>query len=227
MEAARHEPAPVVIGEGVDETLLRSMRYVVLHTAGPVPGQRRAYEQVYAFWRETWHATFAEVAPGRELLSDGFVLHQEACAIFRNERVIGLMLRDFRDLRLRAHRELAVFQHYPPSALDALCDRGLHRVMVTAQLSVHPEFRRRTVGPMVSDALMALSVNRFLASSAAVMVGVTRNDRGVDRLAYRFGAVPLVADLETYGIPSDVVAFHREHMRAYSLPFGTLALAAE
>jgi hypothetical protein len=202
----------------VDERTIRSLRHVLLKARGPGRGTELDYEKAYAFWLEMWRSTFAEVDPSISLTSDTFVNQRELSAVFLRDQVIGLMMYDFRDLRSRAHRDLGYFQHFPRDVVDQLGRYGQGQVMMMGQLTVHPDWRRSKVGPIMSDLLVGLSVKRFLSSAAPVMVAFTRNDRGTQHLGYRFGAVPLREGHEAYGIRSDVIAFYRDRMVDSSLP---------
>jgi hypothetical protein len=128
------------------------------------------------------------------------------------------MMYDFRDLRMKAHRDLTYFQHYPSDVLEHLLAQGQEEVMMTGQLTVHPDWRKNKIGPFMSDVLMGLSVKRFVNSPASVKLAFTRNDRGIQNLCYRFGAIPLRKGHEAYGIPCDVVAFHRNDVRDSDQP---------
>lgn len=207
-------------GEGrqtLDGSWTSAVRLVEVPTRAPGPEQRERYEEVFRFWHRMWQATFTEVAISKVLRSDTFLLHDEASALVLEGRVIGLMLHSFVDLRLGAHRELSLFEHYPAELLDGLVSKGMWQVMLTGQLVVDPDFRRRRAGRFVSDSLVAAAVNRFLDSASAVMLAFTRNDRSAHSLAYRFGATPLVEGHQAHGLASHIVAFYRDRVRRREL----------
>jgi len=56
--------------------------------------------------------------------------------------------------------------------------------------------------------LLSLAVRRFLASTADVMAGTMRNDRGMNHIAYRLGA-RLITQSKMHGVDVDLVAFDR------------------
>jgi hypothetical protein len=192
------------------QTSLDSLRHVLLKAREPALGHEHAYEKAYAFWLEMWRDTFAAVQPTLTLHSDVFLRHREMSVIFLEEDPIGLIMYDFRDLSVRAHRDLSYFQHYPLEVVEELRTRGHCQLMLMGQLTVHPRWRRQSVGPFVSDALVGLSIKRFLASEASTMITFTRNDRSTQRLGYSFGAAALRQGHEAHGIASDVLAFHRD-----------------
>ncbi len=202
----------------VDTRTLHSLRHVLLKARGPGPDREREYEKIYEFWLKMWRSTFSEVDPNFALHSDHFLTQREVSAVFSDDQVVGLLLYDFRDLRVKAHRDLSYFQHYPTDTLDTLYQQGFQRVMQIGQLTVHPDWRKNRVGPFMSDTLTGLGVRRFLASDAEVMLAFTRNDRGTQHLGYRFGAVPLRENQQAHGISSDVIAFYRDRVCNSSLP---------
>jgi hypothetical protein len=202
----------------IDDDVLDSLRHVLLKARRPGVGTEDAYEKAYDFWLEMWRNAFAQVNPEILLQSDRFVTQREVSAIFLKDEVIGLAMYDFRDLRLKAHRDLSYFQHYPAEALNLLRDQGHEQVMILGQMTVHPEWRRARVGSFMTDLLAGIAVKRFLDSAAPGMLAITRNDRSMHELGYRFGAVPLCRGHEAYGIPSDVVVVHRERALESNLP---------
>jgi hypothetical protein len=202
----------------LDEHATRSLRHVLLKTRAPRRDSEGDYASVYRFWLEMWRATFAEVDARIELFSDVFLTHREVSAVLHDNRPLGLIMYDFRDLRVQAHRDMKYFKPYPDELLDSLRDRHDGRVMMTGQLTIHPDFRRRSAGPFMSELLVGLATRRFLSSGYPVMIAFTRNDRNAHELAYRFGAEPLQRGVEAYGIGSDLVAFYPDRTHDSELP---------
>lgn len=202
----------------LDETAVRALRHVLFKTRAPAKGLAGEYERAYAFWRTMWQSTFREVNADVELHSDVFLMHDEASVVLLGDQAVGLMLYDYRDLRVSAHRDLSYFRHYPPDTIETLQAQGVYQVMLAGQLTVHPDWRRRRVGPFMSEALVSLALKRFLSSKFDAMIAFTRNDRNTQELAYRLGARPLRQGHSAYGIASDVVAFYPERVRESPLP---------
>jgi hypothetical protein len=202
----------------LDERTTRSLRHVLLKARNPVVGTEGDYEKAYGFWLEMWRSTFSEVDPDIELHSDTFVTQREVSAIFLRDQVIALMMYDFRDLSLRAHRDLSSFKYYPAEVLDVLQHDVKGPVMMAGQFTVHPDFRRGQGGPFMSELLAGIALKRFLGSTTQVMIAFTRNDRGMQDLCYRYGAVPLRKGLSAHGIPSDVIAFYRDRIIDSAVP---------
>lgn len=204
--------------QSIDKQTLQSLRHVLLKARGPGQGTEEDYDKAYSFWLEMWRSTFSEVHADINLQSDLFVTQREVSAIFLRDQVIALQMFDFRDLRLKAHRDLSYFQQFPSEVLTLLLDQGYQQIMRLGQMTVHPDWRRNKVGPFMSELLGGIAINRFLGSTASVMIAITRNDRGTQDLGYSYGAVPLRQGHEAYGIPSDVIAIYRDKARATSMP---------
>lgn len=202
----------------VDQHTIQGLRHVLLKARGPSQGAEEDYEKAYDFWLEMWRSTFAEVNADITLRSDTFLTQREVSAIFLHDQVIALMMYDFRDLRLKAHRDLSYFHQYPPEVLNLLASKGYDQVMTLGQMTVHPDWRRSKVGPFMSELLASISIKRFLGSTAPVMLAITRNDRGTQGLGYRFGAVPLAEGHEAYGIPSDAIVIYRDKATGSDMP---------
>jgi len=202
----------------IDKETVQSMRHVLLKARGPGRGTEEDYDKAYSFWLEMWRSTFSEVHADINLQSDLFVAQREVSAIFLRDQVIALQMFDFRDLRLKAHRDLSYFQQIPSEVLTLLLDQGHQQIMRVGQMTVHPDWRRNRVGPFMSELLGSMAIHRYLGSTVSVMIALTRNDRGMQDLGYRFGAVPLRQGHEAYGIPSDVIAFFRDKARTTSVP---------
>ena len=69
-----------------------------------------------------------------------------------------------------------------------LAEGGL--ACVCSNLTVASRWRGAVAGLSVKELLLGLSVERFLASDADVMLGTPRNDRNMNGLGYRLGATP-------------------------------------
>lgn len=210
MGSPHHPPKPSPGASAACVPSTTALRHTLIGTHNPPPSQLLDYERSYEFWAETWRATFAEVDAKAVPHSDPFLRQREISTVFDGDSVAGMMMYDWRDLRLRAHREMSFFQDYPDAALARLLAEGHGQVMLMGQLAVHPAWRRSRVGPLMADTLVGLCVRRFLASKASVMVAVTRNDRGTQRLGYRFGAKPLAVGHVAHGIGADAIAFYRD-----------------
>ena len=93
---------------------------MLLKARTPGVGTEGDYEKAYEFWLEMWRRTFSEVDPDIQLNSDLFVTQREVSAVFLHDQVIALMGYDFRDIGLKAHRDLSYFRNYPTEVLDEL-----------------------------------------------------------------------------------------------------------
>lgn len=202
----------------LDEGELGRLRYVLLKTRSPERGGESDYEAAYRFWFEMWRTTYAELDSSITLWSDTFLGMNEASVVFHSDEPVGLIMYDWRDVRLRSHRDTKFFQNFPETTLDALGARIDGPVMCLGQLTVRQDFRKNRIGGLVSELLVSFSTRRFLASDSPVMLALTRNDRGINELAFRHGAIALEQGLQNHGIGADVVAFYRDRACDSPLP---------
>jgi hypothetical protein len=90
-------------------------------------------------------------------------------------------------------------------------------VSVASNTVVHPEWRGALIEvprgqkgdpARLAFTTIALSVRRFVASSADLLIALTRNDRSIDRVADALGATRL-ARIQMHGIDTDVICIER------------------
>jgi hypothetical protein len=179
---------------------------------------RRAYdpllERAYEVWREGWRATFLELEGTAEIHSDEFARQDEIAVISMEGRCLAVTGLRWLDLSLPRSREDSYFKNWPPAAVAQVGDR---LVCVASNTVVHPTWRGVLLEPPVgcsseparlSFATIALSVRRFVSSSAHSLIALTRNDRSIDRVAIALGATRL-AQIAVHGIETDVICIER------------------
>lgn len=178
------------------------------------------YRSAYDLWKtQMGHALKYEsklVEP--ELRSDDFFRQKELIAIFLKEEAIGLMVLDWLDLSFASTLECSYIQGYPTSVIHRLIETGYQKLMTMGNLCVHPQWRRSVAGSGLSEAVIGLSVKRFLSSKAQGLLTYTRNERGIHRLVYSFGGIPLMRDHLSHGMASDIILTQRDHVIPCTIP---------
>ncbi len=178
------------------------------------------YRSAYHLWKtQMGHALKYEsklVEP--ELRSDDFFRQKELIAIFLKEEAIGLMVLDWLDLSFASTLESSYIQGYPASIIQGLIASGYQQIMTMGNLCVHPQWRRSLVGSGLSEAVIGLSVKRLLSSNAQGLLTYTRNERGIHRLVYSFGGIPLMRDHISHGMASDIIFTQRDHVIPCTIP---------
>jgi len=179
------------------------------------PGRTRADDprmvEAYRCWRATWRDAFVELEQHTELYSDDFTRQNEVGALFQRGECIALSFFRWLDLSLPMHRDDSYFRVWPEEARDEACREGT-RICVSSSFTLAAGYRRSRVCSL-KDVLVALIIERFLASDADAVVGTVRNNRGVDKLIYRNGFLPISHNRKLYGVEVDLGAFYRRGSR--------------
>jgi hypothetical protein len=176
---------------------------------GEHAGRERRLEQAYRCWHEVWSETFHQLDGVERVHSDEFTRQHEIGALFLNDVCIGLIGHRWIDLSLSFHQDDSYFKVWPKNALRLL-QRDGSNVCIGSHLTVLPAWRGRQGGTSVKDLLLALSIRRFLASSADALAGTMRNDRAMNVLSYDLGFTPVFEGAIHHGVKVDLVAFYRD-----------------
>jgi hypothetical protein len=175
------------------------------------PGHTHAHDsriaEAYRCWRATWRDAFVELEQHSELFSDDFTRQDEVGAIFQHDECIALSFFRWVDLSNPMNRDDSYFRVWPEEARDEACREG-SRICVSSSFTLAAGYRRSNVCSL-KDVLVALIIERFLASDADAVVGTVRNNRGVDKLIYRNGFLPILHNRTMYGVDVDLGAFYR------------------
>jgi hypothetical protein len=175
-------------------------------------------EQAYEVWREGWLATLFELDGTTKLYSDEFARQDEIAVMAFEGRCIAVNGLRWLDLSLPRSLEDSYFKHWPAEAQHQVAGRS---VIVGSNTLVDPAWRgarielprAQTCEPVrLSFATIALTIRRFVASSADSLLALTRNDRAIDRTLGALGATCL-ARIQLHGIDTDVVCIERANAR--------------
>jgi hypothetical protein len=184
------------------------------HLFSPQRAHHPLLEQAYEVWRDGWHATLRELDGSGPVHSDEFARQDEIGVLSVGKSCASVTGVRWLDLSLARAREDSYFAHWPKEALAAL---GSSLVCITSNTIVHTEWRRTVVAPprgtaasptKLAFATIALSVRRFLASSADSIIALTRNDRAMGRAAVELGATKL-GQIYLHGVETDVIVVPR------------------
>jgi hypothetical protein len=161
----------------------------------------------YRCWHDTWESAFRELAHEPEVYSDDFTRQHEVGAIFQDSECIALSFFRWIDLSSPINRQDSYFRAWTDADKEALCKEGTY-VCISSNFTIAEGWRKSTVCSL-KDVLVALIVERFLLSNASAVSGTVRNNRGVDRLIYRNGFLPIRHAAKQYGVDVDLAAFYR------------------
>ena len=172
------------------------------------------YDECFRLWNAVWSETLLEL-DGTELsISDEFTRQEIVGGLFLGNVCIGLSCFRSCDLRLRSTLRDSYFKTWDASTIAELTTHG-HRALVTTHLTVDRDHRGPLLGTLrMKDLLVALQIKVLLESDCDVQPLVPRCDRGMDRVVYRYGAVPLVEKASLHGVDVSLTAAYRELLSA-------------
>jgi hypothetical protein len=199
--------------------------YDLLSPRSTSEASREKLMDAYRCWRGVWAQTLMEVDGAPDVFGDDFTRQDELGALFYQGSCIGLTGYRWVDLSMPQCQDDSYFRAWPKSALGSVVEGG-KRVCIGSNLTVLPNWRGAAQGISVKEVLMLLAVRRFLASDADTMVGTMRNDRGMNGLVYRLGAVPVLQNVALHGVRNDLVTFSRRAMGPIEPHPAVAALAA-
>lgn len=169
--------------------------------------------KIYHLWKKIWKQTFQEVKANINLSADHFLKHDEILVIYNGEQPIGMFCLDWYWTKADYDLELKYWDNYPKLTLKWLETKSISCLMSMSFLTVHPDWRRRQTQHSLSDLLVGFAVQRYLESSADVLLTYTRNDRKTNELGYRHGGEKIPIEHWVHNIPSDVLVFDRNSLK--------------
>jgi len=168
------------------------------------------FDRAYALWRDIWTATFRELKGVTRINSDEFMRQSEIGALVRGESCVSLTGMRWMDLSRPMAVDDSYFSIWPEKPLQRLAGA---QICIGSQTVVAPEWRGSLLLPPASvpvepmsltQATISMSLRRFVESKSSLFVGVTRNDRGIDRVAQALNG-DRIATIPVHGLDSDIV----------------------
>lgn len=162
-------------------------------------------DEAYELWSAVWRETFLELENRRALPSDDFTRQDELLTLWYANRCVALTAIRWVDFEQRCFHNDSYFAAWPPNALDVICSAGTN-VCIPSYATIAKPWRH-AAGGLLKDVLFAVTTQRCVASGADVIVGTTRNDKGINEVCRRNGYLPLARDLTYHSVSVDLVAF--------------------
>jgi hypothetical protein len=144
--------------------------------------------------------------------AEDFIRQQFVTGLFVGDKPVSFHGYGLFDLEALPHLDLHYFHPFRSKALSELQLRNVKKVMTLEYLLLDPEFRKTKVGKSLASLVVSLSLRAFQTTSADAAIGVTRNDRGVNNMVYKKGAVCLEASSHLHNVTIDVVAFFKSQI---------------
>ena len=194
-------------------------RLILLPLAIPEPKHAWYYQRALHCWEVVWRAFFDQFqGSSKPFFIDNFLRQDEAACIFTESACTALIVFRTVDFSIMDYRNDSWFRIWSDADLEMLLQHG-KKVFIASHLTVHPDFRRYSVEVKFKEILLDIMVRRFFESSANVISGMTRRDRGIHDEAYKLGASMIREDVEFLeGVQADLVVFFRHKVHVSESP---------
>lgn len=190
------------------------LRLVLLPLRSPVPSLAAEYRAAQACWEDVWLGLYDQHRVEQPLFLDHLLRQDEAACLFVGDRCVGMILFRTVDFALMDYGRDSYFKEWESPDRATLLRFG-SKVFLTTFLTVHPDFRNFSREFKFKEVLLGIMIKRFLESSADVISGVTRRDRGINDESFKLGATLVREDVPYMGdrFRVDLVAFYRSDAR--------------
>ncbi|HEX8954324.1 MAG TPA: hypothetical protein VF945_20865 [Polyangia bacterium] len=188
-----------------------------MHPRAVDGAERRRMFRAHLCWQDTWSAMLRDLDGAELRFSDDFSRQDEIGALFCGDECVGLSGYRFVDLSLPWLQRDSYFAPWPAPLVEQIA-AATPRVCVGSNLVVAPSWRGALTPMRVSEMLLALAVQRFTESDAQIMLGTMRNDRRMNHISYRMGAMPLRTNVMHHHVAVDLVMFTRNTVDDIGLP---------
>jgi hypothetical protein len=170
------------------------------------------YNQAFSFWYEIWLETRGEIGVD-DTASDSFSRQSEILVLYSAGKPIATCCHRYIDLRQLciSHDSYFMPSTWPPSVRALIPSLG-ETCLLGSHIYIHPEFRRHRSGLPIKNIVCALSMAHVNGTRPDVLLGITRVDRGIDKVFHEAGAISLRTDARWFHIPVDLIAlFPKKH----------------
>lgn len=177
----------------------------------------KIHQKSFKCWHEVWSDYYQSEHPsGHRLNSDEFTRQDDILALFYKGECFGITF--FKEVHwddLSANLD-SYFELWPKEAVDKLLSRG-KRILICSQFTIAKNFRGKTTDIQWKYVLFGFIMKRFLEGRVDGMTGTMRVKRGMGRVSFEAGAVPLMTnvvykDHEDESV--DLVGFFHEEVYA-------------
>lgn len=199
-----------------NELLARRLKYHIFSGNPTGPEQVELYNSVYQFWHSVWSHTFSELDGLKELYSDDFVRQSEKTFLTYNGEIIAYFSHTWFNLDLLADQNHSYFVPYQKEYVDKMKEMGFKDVMVMGWLSVHPKWRKNSMGSLIAESILRQAYFRFLESESDALIAYTRNDRKINQLCYQYGSRCLKSNLRGHNVDIDLIYTLKDDVKDHS-----------
>lgn len=208
---AGHEPTIYEL-RGLDpqEELIRSYSSLSLKVFYPdMISQREIsdYNDAFSLWYRVWLETRREVDDKLATPSDSFSRQSEILVLYYQDKPIATCCHRYIDLRHQCtiHDSYFTSSIWPESVTAMVPSLG-QTCLLGSHIFIDPDFRKGKSGLPIKNIVCSLSLAHVDGTKPDVLLGMTRVDRGINKLFHDSGAISLHANTSWYHIPVDLIA---------------------
>ena len=196
------------------------LKYYLLSATNPPFEYVEIHDRAFNSWMEIMHDAFKEVGnPDISHLHEDFVRQQVVSCLCSKGEVIATFLHSFASIYTRATRSFRYMKdNFPDTFFEQIKKRGITNVMTSNYMAIHPDWRRGKHSIQVAPVMVGLSLRVRDLFEADAFIGVWRNDRKVNQLAYDQGGECIVANVRNHNTPCDLILMDSRTIYKYPSP---------
>lgn len=177
------------------------------------------HQKSFKCWHDVWGDYYTSEHPnGHRLNSDEFTRQDDILAIFYKGECFGITFFKHVNWNDISAPLDSYFELWPEESMNALVSRGKN-IIICSQFTIAQNYRGKNTDIQWKYVLFGFIMKRFLMTSADGMTGTMRVKRGMGRMSYEAGAVPILQNLvykDHEDESVDLVGFyHKEVSEAY------------
>ena len=173
------------------DNIQKNFRARILPARNPSNEERSDYIQAYKLWYGVWSEVWKEQANVDSLTSDDFYKQDYVYAIFHEDTCVALTLGTIVDLSLPVAKNL----YYMSKIWTSDTHQKMHeygtKIFLSSHITTHPEWRQKGRSISLKDIVVLFALQSYKHSNADLLLGAMRNNKNVQSLAYKYGAIPI------------------------------------
>lgn len=165
------------------------------------------YNEAFSLWYRVWIETRKEVDDKLATPSDSFSRQSEILILYYLGKPIATCCHRYIDLRHQCaiHDSYFASSIWPESVTAMVPSLG-ETCLLGSHIFIEPAFRKSRSGLPIKNILCSLSLAHVNGTRPDVLLGMTRIDRGINKIFHDSGAVSLHANTSWYQVPVELIA---------------------
>lgn len=169
--------------------------------------------RLYRFYKATWTNTFKELKSNKNNLSEDFFRFDIKAGLFNGNEALGFHGYQFFDLDRISDREHPYLNQTKEPIVQTLIENNLTKIASLEYLCASPKLRKSQSHISFGEVIIGFSVNYLKRFDLDGVIGITRNNRSVNKSAHSNGAESLLENLDLHGVKVDIVLFRPKEIK--------------